>query len=464
MSRSLLNGRSLGLVLALATFGSSACVPSRSDLRSPVDAELARRLGRPPSSTVLRRRSPSCSQSRSTARTPCASRSPTARGCARRSPSSASRVATSPPRSGSVRSNAELYLRFGTSNHRARARCDPEPDGPGHVRASSRRRALRSRRRARERRGHRAAPRRKVEIAFHDLIAAQQEVELRRTAFDAADAAALMRERMHDAGNTSDLAQARDRDAREQARVDLGRAEAERRVAREQLNALLRPHRRSDEVDRAPARCRSTRRRRRRSTISRPPPSPRASSWPPATRRSTLRKNRAGAERVRAFLPDFGARRVRSSTTAPARSRPRREHRIPLLDQRAGQRARANAEVARAEHGSPRRPSSFAPTPALPADRRARRLRGGAPPARCRAAAAPADRRSDAAPLQRDGRRPVRADRRAPRARRRRPPVPRCAPPLLERDGRGPHAPPRRAARRRRVGADERSTSTDESH
>src|SRR5690242_10862638 len=58
-----------------------------------------------------------------------------------------------------------------------------------------------------------------VEIAFHDLIAAQQEVELRRIAFDAADAAATVRERMHTAGNTTDLAQARDRDAREQARI-----------------------------------------------------------------------------------------------------------------------------------------------------------------------------------------------------------------------------------------------------
>ena len=71
----------------------------------------------------------------------------------------------------------------------------------------------------------------RVEIAFDDLIAAQQELELRRTAFDAADAAATIRERMHAAGNTSDLAQARDRDAREQARIDLARAEAAVEVA-----------------------------------------------------------------------------------------------------------------------------------------------------------------------------------------------------------------------------------------
>ena len=79
----------------------------------------------------------------------------------------------------------------------------------------------------------------RVEIAFIDLLAAQQALELRRHAFDAADAAATVRERMHAAGNTTDLAQARDRDAREQARIDVGRAEATIEMRREALNALL---------------------------------------------------------------------------------------------------------------------------------------------------------------------------------------------------------------------------------
>jgi outer membrane protein TolC len=79
----------------------------------------------------------------------------------------------------------------------------------------------------------------RVKIAFANLLAAQQEIELRRTAFDAADAAATIRERMHAAGNTTDLAQARDRDAREQARIDLAHAEAEVERRREKLNALL---------------------------------------------------------------------------------------------------------------------------------------------------------------------------------------------------------------------------------
>ncbi|MEO7734064.1 MAG: TolC family protein, partial [Kofleriaceae bacterium] len=79
----------------------------------------------------------------------------------------------------------------------------------------------------------------RVEIALDDLRAAQQDVELRQTAFDAADAAAELRERMHAAGNTTELARARDRDAREQARIDLGRAQATVEVRREAINALL---------------------------------------------------------------------------------------------------------------------------------------------------------------------------------------------------------------------------------
>ncbi|MDX2093186.1 MAG: TolC family protein [Kofleriaceae bacterium] len=79
----------------------------------------------------------------------------------------------------------------------------------------------------------------RVEVAFNDLLAAQQVLELRRVAFEAADAAALFRERMYDAGTTSPLAQARERAAREQARIAVGRAEANVESKREALNALL---------------------------------------------------------------------------------------------------------------------------------------------------------------------------------------------------------------------------------
>jgi cobalt-zinc-cadmium efflux system outer membrane protein len=78
-----------------------------------------------------------------------------------------------------------------------------------------------------------------VEVAFYDVVAAQQELELRQTAFDAASAAAELTERMHAAGNTTDLALVRDRDQREQARVDLARAEVAVVEEREALNAAL---------------------------------------------------------------------------------------------------------------------------------------------------------------------------------------------------------------------------------
>jgi len=79
----------------------------------------------------------------------------------------------------------------------------------------------------------------RVEVAYIDMVAAQQELELRQTAFDAANASAEIAERMHAAGNIPDLGVARERDQREQARVDLGRAQIEVEIRREALNEVL---------------------------------------------------------------------------------------------------------------------------------------------------------------------------------------------------------------------------------
>jgi cobalt-zinc-cadmium efflux system outer membrane protein len=79
----------------------------------------------------------------------------------------------------------------------------------------------------------------RVELALYDQIAAQQELELRQTAFDAADAAAELIERMHAAGNTTDLRLASERGHREQARTELGRARIEVAVRREAMNKVL---------------------------------------------------------------------------------------------------------------------------------------------------------------------------------------------------------------------------------
>lgn len=78
-----------------------------------------------------------------------------------------------------------------------------------------------------------------VEMAFNDLLASQMTLELRQTAFDTADASAEITERMHKAGNTTDLALARERDQREQARIELARAQLDVEEARERLNELL---------------------------------------------------------------------------------------------------------------------------------------------------------------------------------------------------------------------------------
>lgn len=78
-----------------------------------------------------------------------------------------------------------------------------------------------------------------VETAYWDVAAAQQVLELRQTAFDAASAAAELAEKMRAAGNTTELAVAREQDQREQARLDLGRAQVDVETARSELDRAL---------------------------------------------------------------------------------------------------------------------------------------------------------------------------------------------------------------------------------
>lgn len=78
-----------------------------------------------------------------------------------------------------------------------------------------------------------------VEMAFYDVIAAEQERELVQTAFEAAIASADLVERQHVAGNTTDLALVREQEQRERARIELGRAEQMIKERRARLGALL---------------------------------------------------------------------------------------------------------------------------------------------------------------------------------------------------------------------------------
>ena len=79
----------------------------------------------------------------------------------------------------------------------------------------------------------------RVELAYLDMVAAHQELELWETAFGAANAAADIAERQHAAGNISDLALLRERDLREQARLALGRAQVDVETRRAALDEVL---------------------------------------------------------------------------------------------------------------------------------------------------------------------------------------------------------------------------------
>jgi outer membrane protein TolC len=188
-----------------------------------------------------------------------------------------------------------------------------------------------------------------VEIAFNDLIAAQQELELRRTAFDAADAAAVVRERMRAAGNTSELAQARDRDAREQARLDVARAEATIEIRRETLNGLL-------GLSGDQTKWKAT------GMLAEPPAgAPALDDLETAAVGANLdllagrarveaAGNQVGAENVNAWLPDFGIGVSIGKHGDEVEVGPAVRLGIPLFDQRSGARARARAEQSKAEH------------------------------------------------------------------------------------------------------------------
>ncbi len=78
-----------------------------------------------------------------------------------------------------------------------------------------------------------------VEMAFYNVIASEQELELVKTVFDASNASADLVERQHAAGNTTDLALAREQEQRERARIEIGRAQQTIKASRARLGALL---------------------------------------------------------------------------------------------------------------------------------------------------------------------------------------------------------------------------------
>lgn len=190
----------------------------------------------------------------------------------------------------------------------------------------------------------------RVDMAFTDLLAAQTTLVQRRAQFEAADSAALLRERMLDAGNTTVLAQARDRDAREQARIMVARAEATLELRREALTSLLGLSGEdtkwtvTGELATLPAAAPS---------IDSLETDAVAASLDLAAGRArrTAAENRAADVRLRTVLPELGVgvslhNDPHDGTTAG----PLLAIGIPLFDWKSGERARANAAISRAEH------------------------------------------------------------------------------------------------------------------
>ncbi len=189
----------------------------------------------------------------------------------------------------------------------------------------------------------------RTEIAFSDLVAAQQTLELRHTAFEAADVAATLRERMHAAGNTTDLAVARDQAAREQARIEVVRAETAIELRREQLDALLGL---SGERTKWTA----------TGELAAPPAElPALADLEPAAVTASLdlaagraateaTEARSSAEALGAFLPELGIGVSAIDRDGDVEVGPAIRLGLPLFDQRAGERAKARAAADRRAH------------------------------------------------------------------------------------------------------------------
>jgi len=189
----------------------------------------------------------------------------------------------------------------------------------------------------------------RVEGAFVDVVAAQQELELRQTAFDAASASAEISERMHGAGNVSDLGLARERDRREQARIDLGRAQLDVELRREQLNEVMGvagkrtawtiAERLPDLPAKAPALDDLE-----RTAVA-------ASLELEATRSDAeAASGRVGAARLRAWLPELGVGVSAARDDDHWHAGPAISVGLPIFNQQQAPRARAHAELRRARN------------------------------------------------------------------------------------------------------------------
>lgn len=188
-----------------------------------------------------------------------------------------------------------------------------------------------------------------VERAYVDMVAVQQQLELRQSAFDAASASADITERMHAAGNAPELALARERDRREQTRIDVARAQLDVEEAREAMNEVLGLSGKDTMW----------------SVATRLPELPQAVPSLDAIERDAVAASlnlaairseteaaagRLGIARVRSVLPVLGVGVAASRREGEWEAGPALSFGLPIFNQQQGPRARANAQLRRSRN------------------------------------------------------------------------------------------------------------------
>jgi outer membrane protein TolC len=188
-----------------------------------------------------------------------------------------------------------------------------------------------------------------VERAYVDVVAAQQELELRQTVFDAASASADIAERQRAAGNIAEVALVRERDQREQARIDLGRAQVDVETTREALNEVLGL---SGDATRWTVANRLAELPAEQPALDRLERDSIASSLDIVALRAEAEAaaGRVGIARLRSWLPELGIGVAADRGDDGWGVGPAISIGIPLFNQQQGPRARANAELERSRN------------------------------------------------------------------------------------------------------------------
>ncbi len=189
----------------------------------------------------------------------------------------------------------------------------------------------------------------RAERAYLDVVAAQQELELRQTAFDAAAASADIAERQFAAGNIAEVALIRERDQREQTRIELGRAQVEAEARREPLNDVLGLSGESTKWTIAGRLAELPAEMPALDSLERDAI---ASNLDIAALRAEAEAaaGRLGIARLRSWLPELGVGVAADHANGEWDAGPAISIGLPLFNQQQGPRARANAELRRSRN------------------------------------------------------------------------------------------------------------------